>query len=287
MNLTTLRTFLAIVESGSLVRASERLHVTQSTVTARLQGLEEDLGQVLLHRQKSGVQLTAAGARFKRYAEAMTELWRQARQETSLPAGMEALCNIGCDLDLWPGLGRRLVGEIRRAHPSTALSAWPGDQAAIDRWFDTGLIDMALAWNPSRRDGHTAVALREDRLVLVSTRPDSPLRFDPGYVYVDAGAEFGRRHAEAYADADIARVSFGCAVWALDHLLAAGGSAYLPERIAGTHLAAGALYRVAGAPAFGRRVYLVTRDAAMADTPWMPALVHRVSAAAAGDGAAG
>ena len=85
MNLSTLQTFLAIVETGSLVRASERIHVTQSTVTTRLKALEEELGQTLFHRQKSGARLTAAGARFKRYAEAMTDLWRQARQETSLP----------------------------------------------------------------------------------------------------------------------------------------------------------------------------------------------------------
>jgi len=33
MNITALQTFLAIVDSGSLVRASQQLHVTQSTVT--------------------------------------------------------------------------------------------------------------------------------------------------------------------------------------------------------------------------------------------------------------
>ena len=53
MNITSLKTFLAIVETGSLVRASEKLHVTQSTVTARLKTLEDELGQILLTRQKS------------------------------------------------------------------------------------------------------------------------------------------------------------------------------------------------------------------------------------------
>ena len=64
MNLATLQTFLAILETGSLARASERLHVGQSTVTARLQKLEEDIGQTLFHRHKSGVSLTSSGLKF-------------------------------------------------------------------------------------------------------------------------------------------------------------------------------------------------------------------------------
>ena len=44
MNITGLKTFVSIVETGSLVRASEQLNVTQSTVTARLRTLEQELG---------------------------------------------------------------------------------------------------------------------------------------------------------------------------------------------------------------------------------------------------
>ena len=80
MNLQEIRTFLAIVECGSLVKASERLNVTQSTITARLKGLEEEIGQTLIVRQKSGAIPTAAGQRLQRYAQTISELWRQAQQ---------------------------------------------------------------------------------------------------------------------------------------------------------------------------------------------------------------
>ena len=50
MTLSELRTFLAIVETGSLVRASRVLNVTQSTVTARLKSLEAELGQTLIRQ---------------------------------------------------------------------------------------------------------------------------------------------------------------------------------------------------------------------------------------------
>jgi DNA-binding transcriptional LysR family regulator len=51
MNLSIIETFLAIAESGQLNRAATRLHVTQSTVTTRLNGLESELGQVLFQLQ--------------------------------------------------------------------------------------------------------------------------------------------------------------------------------------------------------------------------------------------
>lgn len=278
MNLTALQTFLAIVETGSLVRASERLNVTQSTVTARLKGLEEDLGQTLLHRQKSGVQLTSSGFKFKRYAEAMTDLWRQARQETSLPQGIEAVCNMGCHIDLWPGMGRRLFADIHRDHPTTALSAWPGEQADLDQWLGTGLIDAALTWRPTAHENLTSHALKSERLVLVSTQPESPMKFDPDYVYVDAGEAFGRQHAAAYTDAGTAKTTFGSAVWALDFLLDNGGSAYLPERLVEPHQAEGLLHLVVDAPVFPRTAFLVTNDAAAANWPWLAGLIDRLSA---------
>ena len=53
MNLSNLQTFLEIVETGSLIRASENLNVTQSTITARLKTLEQELGQTLFLRRKS------------------------------------------------------------------------------------------------------------------------------------------------------------------------------------------------------------------------------------------
>lgn len=54
VQMATIETLLAIVETGSLVRAAERLSVSQSAVTTRLQSLEQELGHTLVRRQKSG-----------------------------------------------------------------------------------------------------------------------------------------------------------------------------------------------------------------------------------------
>jgi len=269
MNIAVLRTFLAIVETRNLSRAAEMLNVTQSTITARLNGLEEDLGQSLFHRRKSGAELTAAGFRFERYAQLMVDLWRQARQEASLPSHVDMVCNFGCHFDLWTEFGQTMFDNVRRSQPNAALAIWPGEQSDLDRWLGTGLVDAAVCYAPTLAESWTARALRRDLLVLVSTEKRSIMRSDPAYIYVDGGEEFRRSHAEAYPDADTPLVLFGSSTWALDHLLAFGGSAYLPERLIAGHLADGRLHRVPSAPEFVRRTYLVINNSVLERWSWL------------------
>ncbi len=269
MNINGLETFLTIVDTGSLVKASAQLNVSQSTVTARLKALENELGQTLLHRDRSGIELTAAGFKLQKYAEVMTNLWRQAKSETGLPEGVDNVCNIGCSVDLWPTRGRDLFRDIHERHPATALAAWPGEQAELDQWLGTGLVDIALTYESGAHDNQVVQTLEPEQLILVTSLEGSPMRFDPNYVFVEAGDDFRRRHAEAYADADTAKVSFGSAVWALEHLLSTDGSAYLPELLVQPHLDAGQLFRIDEAPVFDRSVYLVTTVTAAATWSWL------------------
>lgn len=268
MQLTELQTFLAIIETGSLVRAAERLHITQSTVTARLKSLESELGQTLINRQKSGASLTAAGVRLQRYASTISDLWRQARQETSLPDAMSSVCNIGLDPDLWDGLGEDMFEYIRTSIPQVAISVWQGNQATMYGWLNDGLIDVSLSYSPNATQMQDVIPVFEDRLILVSTKADSPIRFDPGYFFVEAGEEFGRDHATTYADANTSRISFGSAVLGLRYLLKTGGAAYLPERMVKGQLASGTLFTLNEAPVFERRAFLVVNSIAKAAWPW-------------------
>ncbi len=266
MNLNELRTFLTIIETGSLVRASEVLNVTQSTVTARLKTLEDNLGQQLIHRQKSGASLTAAGVRLQRYAVTITDLWQQARQETALPDGMQSACNMACHPDLWPELGERIFDHIRRTQPDIALSIWTGGQHDLAHWRDHGLVDLSITYWPSTRAVDATDKVASDQLVLVADTPDAPVRLHGGYVFVEAGDDFGRAHAVTYSNADPARLSFGNATLGLDHIRIQGGSAYLPQRLAKPYLG-GSLFQL-DAPAFERDVFVVSRKAARDGWSW-------------------
>lgn len=278
MNLVALQTFLTILDAGSLVRAAERLNVTQSTVTARLKALEEDLGQILIVRQKSGATLTAAGLRLKRYAETMSELWRQAKAEVALPDSISTVCNIGCHPDLWPDLGERLFDRIRLDHPEVALSVWHGGQIELSTWLNNGLIDVSLTYWPPGRPEYETKAIAPDEIVLVSTDPSRSTVSDDTYVYAEAGDAFGRWHAVSFADAGVARLSFGSAFLGLQHILAHGGMAYLPKRLADPYLQRRRLHLLVDAPVFTRPAYLAVNVVAKEAWPWFGQIAATVTA---------
>src|SRR5690606_21280836 len=82
------RTFLAIVAAGNFVRAAERLHLSQTAVSARVKSLEEQLRRPLFVRNKAGAVLTPAGEQFLRHAPRLVQLWERARHQVAVPPGL-------------------------------------------------------------------------------------------------------------------------------------------------------------------------------------------------------
>jgi len=69
LNFKHLRYFWMVAKSGSIARASERLHLTPQSISGQLKEFEEALGVQLLRRVGRGLQLTEAGQRIFGYAE--------------------------------------------------------------------------------------------------------------------------------------------------------------------------------------------------------------------------
>ena len=168
------------------------------------------------------------------------------------------------------------MADIRRIEPQAAMSVWLGSAGELTDWLREGLADFVLTPAAPRHGRIEVHTLPSDRLVLVSTRPDAPIRFDPGYVFVEAGDQFGRDHAVAYADAGVAHISFGSAQPALDHILAHGGSAYLPERMVRAWVRKGRLFCRPG-PEFDRSCFLVLNPKAASTWRWLPHIMARLT----------
>ena len=74
LDLTALRSFVAVLETGGVTRAAQQLHLTQSAVSMQLKRLEESLGQPLLDRAGRGVAPTAQGEQLLAYGRRMLAL---------------------------------------------------------------------------------------------------------------------------------------------------------------------------------------------------------------------
>ncbi|MDT0682826.1 LysR family transcriptional regulator [Roseicyclus sp. F158] len=74
LDMTALRSFVAVADSGGVTRAAGLLNLTQSAVSMQLKRLEEGLGLSLMDRSRRGIALTAEGDQLLAYARRMVSL---------------------------------------------------------------------------------------------------------------------------------------------------------------------------------------------------------------------
>ena len=268
MDINLARTFLEIVDTRSFQRAAERLHVTQTSVSARVRTLEELLGRPLFVRNKAGAVLTAAGEQFLPHATMLVQVWERARHQVAVPVGSRAVLAIGCEISLWDPLLLQWLLWMRTAAPQLAIRTEVGFPHDLLDKVAAGVLDMAIAYAPQQRPGLRVELLIEEKLVMVTTaqRPRVPRPAD--YVYVDWGPEFAVQHGLAFPELSNAAVSAGLGPLGREYLLAAGGTGYFRHDVVRSHLESGRLRRVPGTPEFlypAYAVYAVGADAAIVD----------------------
>ena len=265
MDITLARTFLTVVEWGNFLRASEKLCVTQSTVSSRVKILEDLLGQPLFVRTKAGAKLTSAGVQLKPFAEKLVQTWEQARQEVGLPAKFRSRLSIGVQFTLWERLMVKWLPWIRTAVPDYALQIDVGSSEFLMHQVIDGLLDLIITYTPQNRAGLVVERLMEEHLVLVSTSSKTKGPWQENYVYVDWGLEFAMDHAAEFPDKDAAVLTTTYGPLALQYIRENSGSAYLPLRIVRPFVEDGELYVIDSVSAFDRPVYTVhleTEDSA-------------------------
>ncbi|HEU4593001.1 MAG TPA: LysR family transcriptional regulator [Steroidobacteraceae bacterium] len=250
------RTFLVVIASGSFVEAAQRLHVTQSTVSTRIQRLEETLGAELFVRNKSGTTLTPAGQQFQKHAALLTRTVEQARQEIGIISGFRATLTIGGRFGLWEDLLLRWLPVFAALAPDVAVRALIGFEEHLMETLIDGRADIGVMYTPHARPGLVIEPLLEEELVMASSRPDANAEPASDYIFVDWGAEFFAQHSLAYPNFSGAGLSVNNGWLGLQRLLANGGTGYFPQRMLRQHELAGKLRRVPGAAEFRLPAYL-------------------------------
>lgn len=256
MDIDQAKTFLAIAAHGSFLEAARRLHVTQSTVSARVQNLEADLGAKLFVRNRAGASLTPAGRRFLQHAKTLVLTVEQARHDVGLPSRYRASIRIGGRIALWEGFLPRWVGWMRSTAPDVSIHSEIGFEEDLMRRLVEGTLDIGLMYTPSHAPGLVVEHLFDETLVLVSSRQD--LRW-PGddYIYVEWGPGFYAKHRESYPDLERPAQVVNIGWLGVQLILANGGACFLPIRMAQPLIDAGRLFQVSSGPEFVHPAYMV------------------------------
>lgn len=175
MDIEQARTFLEIVRCGSLVAAAERLFVSQTAITARVQRLEQQLGCQLFVRSRSGASLTCDGEAFVSYANQLVQTWEAARRDLPLPEGCQQVLHVGGEVSLGNPMMLDWVSALHRELPSHAIRSEVSDGEALLRKVEMGLLDAALVYQPTYGPGLQVEQLMEEKLIRVR-RVDRPSR---------------------------------------------------------------------------------------------------------------
>jgi DNA-binding transcriptional LysR family regulator len=270
--------FLETARQENLSRAAAALHLTQPALTARLKGLEEELGVVLFERSRRGMRLTTAGVAFLPFAERALVAVQEGRTALAEHAsGQTGHLQIGSapavGAYVLPGLLDRYV----QRHPGVRLSVQTGHSEEIVQGVMRGTLDVGLI-RELHHPGLRTQVLYEDELVLV-VPPDHEFartrELDVARLS-DATLILFDRQSSYY---DLTNASFRAAgvaprgTIALDNIEAAKqmvrhglGVALLPHTAIAADIARGSLKAVAlrGATPIRRRIIAVQRAGAPA-----------------------
>lgn len=252
MDIHLLKTFLEIARSGSFISASERLNVTQTTVTARIKNLEEQLGCKLFIRNKRGARLTENGQRFVGHASQMVQTWESAKRDLPLPEGSEGLLTIGAETSLWNPLFLNWITSIQAAYTNLTVRALVLDTKHLHEQLEAGIMDAALVHQPDYWPGLQVLEILEEKLIYVRA-----VRSAEPYLFVDWGEDFRTQHDIVLPDKAKSAITMNLGPLALFYLLEHGGSGYFRTRVVQRYLAEGILERVPQSPEFSYPVYLV------------------------------
>ena len=116
------RSFLVVLEEGSLNRAALRLHLAQSSLTRQMQALEHEIGGALLERLPSGVAPTGAGHALARRMVPVVAQFEAAVSETRRFArGQNAQIRVGYMRALAPMALNPALAAFRKTHPAVKV----------------------------------------------------------------------------------------------------------------------------------------------------------------------
>lgn len=159
--------FVKTVELGSLTKASEILGYTQSGISHMIQVLEEEVGIRLLHRDRSGVRLTAEGELLLPYFTDICNSQRQLDNKIKDILHMETgVIRIGAFTSVSVQWLPYIIKEFLEDFPKIEFEILFGEYAEIEDWILEGRVDLGFLRVPSQKNLKT-IFLKEDELVVI------------------------------------------------------------------------------------------------------------------------
>ncbi len=157
LDITTLRSFVAVADSGGVTRAAGFLHLTQSAVSMQLKRLEEMLGLSLLDRSGRTIALTASGEQLLAYARRMIALNDELIERLTDQA-FEGEITLGVPHDIVYPVIPQVLKQFHAAYPRVRVRLEASYTRTLKEQFGKGACDLVMTTETGLDAGGETVA---------------------------------------------------------------------------------------------------------------------------------
>lgn len=167
-----LRSFVKIVDTGSLTRAADILHIAQPALSQQMAALESQFDQRLLIRSKRGVVPTEAGRALYRHAQLILRQIAQAQTDIA-QSGSQLSGSVSVGIAPYSTgamLAVPLLRLVRARYPNIVLHINENFGGVISEMVMTGRMDMALIYDPGAIRGVKFKPMFVESLFLVAPK---------------------------------------------------------------------------------------------------------------------
>ncbi|RNB84283.1 LysR family transcriptional regulator [Brevibacillus nitrificans] len=172
MTLFQIEVLVAVASIGNFTRAGEEIGLSQSGVSHTIGTLEKELGVSLFVRNRTGVQLTAAGEEIVASARLILQHSSRIKEIAAKSSGLlHTTIRIGSFPSATEHFAHPLIRELGSLYPHLETRLFEGTYPEIKEWIHSGVIDVGFHILPE--EGLEGILLRKDPLkaVLSSEHP--------------------------------------------------------------------------------------------------------------------
>ena len=190
-----LRLVVAIADYGSLTRAGNQLHLTQSALSHQLSDLESQLGVKLFERLGKRMEPTIAGERLIARARVTLQQLREMEHEVKqIASGREAVLRVATECYTCYHWFPQVLKAFAERYPKIEIQIVPGATARPIRALVAGKIDLCIVLQRPRDRRVESTPLFDDELVAIMP-PTHPLA---SRAYLEA-SDFAHEHLLNYS----------------------------------------------------------------------------------------
>lgn len=258
--------FLEVSQTLNVSRASERLGVSQPTLSLAIRRLEESVGTALLIRSKTGVQLTRAGHKLARQAQALVRDWEKLREdvlkdEEEIRGNYTLGAHPSVALFTFP----KFVEALASKHEGIELKCVHGLSRKVTEDVISFKIDFGIVVNAVQHPDLIIKHLWDDTVTLWTSKKETSLQdpksgravliCDPELIQTDSVLKQIKKSQMQYA-----RIITSSSLEVIASLVNSGaGMGILPTRVAQNEVLKLDLKAIKNAPQFQDRHSLIFR----------------------------